>query len=743
MRLALFIFLAFLSINLCAQPPNDDCLDAILIPSTNEWCSELQEFTNVDATADPEITAALQAQIVGSCVNHSFENGIWFIFFAEQPGILITTDCGIPNGFCIRPRPVLFTGSCTASSGLNFIECTPGGSVELSEFTITGLTIGQRYYLYVESEDPGTMQLCLDDFVPVPSPESDCSEAVVLCDKSPFQVEFLNTSGNNTDELVGFEDRCLRSEMSSAWYKWTCKDPGSLTFTLTPNNFIDRERESDDLDFAVFELPGGLDDCIGKEMVRCMASGGCQQEPYDAWKICNGPTGLATGSTDTDEFQGCSGPCSSSLPGQPGNQLDDNFISPLNMVAGRSYAFLVNNFTESGRGFSIEFGGTGTFQGPEPNFEPIPQGDTLACDKLVDYTDLSIPGPDPIVSWSWNFGAGANPPTSNMQNPDPVSYDSFGDKSATLTVETSRGCLVTRIIDVRVGACCEDFDPPILETNIEAALCPGEEEAIISYEVNIGGSEEFTYNVSPVNPPDVFLPNPSISGLGAGDYTVIVQDIKGCRDTNIVTIEEFPPVFVNAGMDIELELGSQDILNATIDPPGSDVTYAWTSTSSNATISECLTPGLDCIGSDSLDCFDPIVTAQGTQTFTVIITDENGCTSSDQVTVTTNVVRPIYAPTAMGDVPGNRNDVFRLGFGRQVKRVSEFHIFDRWGNIIYTDTDIDLDADNEMSRGWDGRFGDQTSRTTFVNPGVYVWYAKVLFIDGELLPYAGDVTIVR
>jgi len=742
MRLALFFCFSFLSFSLWAQPVNDDCLGATFIPTTTEWCSQPMEFTNVGATPDAIITAALQAQVTANCVSQSFQNGIWFVFFPEQPGVLITTDCGLPNGICIRPRAVLFSGSCTASSGLEYVECTPGGSLELSEFTITGLTIGQRYYLYMESEDPGSMQICVDGFIPIPSPESDCAEAVVLCDKSPFKIEFLNTSGANQNELLGFEDECVSAEQSSAWYKWTCKDAGTLSFTLTPNNFINPDIDSDDLDFAVFELPGGLDDCNGKEMVRCMASGACGGASFEVYKICHGPTGLGLMSTDTDEFQGCS-VCAGSLPGQPGNQTDDNFVAALDMVAGRSYTLLVNNFSETGRGFSIEFGGTGTFQGPEPDFVPIPVGDTLACDKLVNYNDLSIPGPDPIIAWSWNFGEGANPQTSNQQNPDPVSYDSFGEKSAILTVETSRGCLVTTIIDVRVGACCEDFDPPILETNIEAALCPGEEEAVISYEVNVGGSEEFTYNVSPVNPPNIFLPNPSISGLGAGEYTVIVQDIKGCRDTNVVNIEEFPPVFVNAGMDIELDLGAQDVLSATVDPPGSPVSYEWVSDSNPAT-SECLNPGLDCVGSDTLDCFDPVVTAQGTQTFTVIITDENGCTSSDQVVVTTNVIRPIYAPTIIGDAPGNRNDIFRLGFGSQVKLVREFHIFDRWGNIIFTADDIELDSNNEMSVGWDGRFGDQSSsRTNFVNPGVYVWYAKILFIDGVILPYAGDVTVIR
>lgn len=743
MRSLFIICLTLVAHSLWAQPSNDDCLDAILIPTTTEYCSEPMEFTNVLSTTDIINPASAGQMGVDDCVLGNLDNGIWFIFFPEQPGIIVTINCGTPNGNCLSPGAILFEGSCTSAAGLEYVSCTPGNSLEVAEYTVTGLTVGQRYYLFVKSDDPGTMQLCVDDFVPVPSPESDCPDAVVLCDKTAFQIDFLNTNGDDATELNEFTDRCLDSEFNSSWYKWTCKDAGTLTFTLDPNGI--RNGEPDDLDFALFELPNGLDDCANKDMIRCMASGGCSNNFQD-YIQCTGPTGLSDASTDTEEDAGCFGSACSGPTTGAGDppQPDDNFVSAVNMVAGRSYALVVMNFSSTGQGFSIEFGGTGTFLGPEPDFNPVPVGDTLACDKAVIYTDLSEPNTDPIVSWSWNFGEGAEPLTSTSQGPIEVTYDSFGEKFATLTVESSRGCLVTKIISVRVGACCDDFEPPVLDAFAPTQICPGETDGEIQYGVFSGGTPEFTYNVSPVDPPGVFIPNLSTDGLGAGVYTVIVQDQKGCLDTAEVTLSETDPVFVDAGLDIELELGAQDVLTAVVDPPGADVTYAWSSTSTNATVSECLTPGLDCAGSDTLDCFDPVVTAQGTQTFTVIITDENGCTAFDDVIVTTNVVRPIYMPNVMGEgFPGDRNDVFRLGFGNQVKLVKEFHIFDRWGNIIYTATDVELDGNNEMAQGWDGRFGKDTNLTKFVNPGVYVWFAKVLFIDGELLPYAGDVTIVR
>ena len=40
-----------------------------------------------------------------------------------------------------------------------------------------------------EIASTGTFQICLNGFIPPPSPESDCGNAVVLCDKSPFVVD--------------------------------------------------------------------------------------------------------------------------------------------------------------------------------------------------------------------------------------------------------------------------------------------------------------------------------------------------------------------------------------------------------------------------------------------------------------------------------------------------------------------------------------------------------------------------
>jgi hypothetical protein len=54
---------------------------------------------------------------------------------------------------------------------------------------------------------------------------------------------------------------------------------------------------------------------------------------------------------------------------------------------------------------------------------------------------------------------------------------------------------------------------------------------------------------------------------------------------------------------------------------------------------------------------------------------------------------------------------------------------------MYTITDF---QPNDPTLGWNGTFrGDD------MNPGVFVWYMEVEFIDGVVELYKGDVTLLR
>jgi gliding motility-associated-like protein len=91
-------------------------------------------------------------------------------------------------------------------------------------------------------------------------------------------------------------------------------------------------------------------------------------------------------------------------------------------------------------------------------------------------------------------------------------------------------------------------------------------------------------------------------------------------------------------------------------------------------------------------------------------------------------------------IPGNvkgLNDHFNLNIGRGVEIVNYMRIFDRWGNLMYQRESF-IPNNNDFAEGWDGKYKGQ-----IVQNGVYVYLIEVKFLDGRVLLYRGDVSVLR
>lgn len=686
-----------LPFNVYSQVINDDCRFAINIPSTDGYCSQDGAYTNVGAKPDPVFN--------NTCVSLLWENGVWFSFTPRKQGTLIRVF-GLGNGGTIKNPKIVIFEECG-----KYLQCTPG-SISTAELLMTGLTPGHTYFIMVESSrgGEGTFKLCLDEFNPVPTPESDCRTGVVLCDKSPFKVESLTGSGKDINEIE--KESCIGQEFQSAWYKWTCDKSGTLTFTLTPNNYVDRNKITDDLDFAVYELPNGIDNCAGKVVVRCMASGANGinggTNPLSDWIDCNGPTGLRIGEKDIVEYAGCA-------------RGDNNFIKELDMVSGKSYALIVNNFTREGRGFSIEFGGSGTFLGPNPDFE-INANKAFECDKSVVFTNHSTSETDPIVKYTWNFGNRAVPANGTGTGPFDVLYQSFGEKIAALTVESSRGCTVTRTVDIFVDPCCKDTSTLALDGILTDLRCYNIPEGSI-FAQGVRGAPDYTYKIDKAP----YQPNPLFGNLAAGNYTIYVQDIKGCSDSIRVSINQPEQIVVNAGPDLKLFLGSDTIVHITYSPvkPGDKVIWE---------------PPLEQIDQFTFKA-DPAVTT----TYKVTVIDSSGCEATSTVTIRVEKNLNIYAPNIFTPGKGTGNDFFNVWASKGIKNIDLLEIYDRWGNLVYKGVDgIDFHRNDHVS-GWNGRVSSAGSKANNGRPvvsGVYTWRVLARWLDDSTTNHAGDVTVI-
>ena len=479
-----------------AQPSNDDCANPILISDVTAFCSASGAFSNNGASP-----SAYSAPL---CFGPSVFSDVWFSFVAEATDVNITVrGATTPSsgGTLNDPQIVLYGGNCGGT--LDQLECqSSAGNSNVVEAYQGGLFVGSTYYIRIQGANgqTGTFQICINNYNPPVDPQSDCPEAAILCDKSPFVVQNVSGAGSDISELNGaecfFNGQGTNFETNSTWFVWTCATPGMLTFALTPNN------GPDDLDFVLYRLPNGIGNCQNKLIERCMASG---QSSNINSAACLGATGLRDGETDISEDAGCS---------DPG---DNAWLAPLNMEAGVTYALCVNNFSTYGNGFSVEFGGTGTFLGPEAKFQTIPNAVCIGVPvQIVDQSSFSLGA---ITDYQWSFGANSEPPTASGKGPHEVVFNTAGIRSVVLTLTTELGCKVTDIQTLTV------YPDVTVDTIIAVPDCNGGTNGAVEISNITSGTPPylFSWNSGP------FTSDNSLTGLGEGTYNLLIRDANNCE----------------------------------------------------------------------------------------------------------------------------------------------------------------------------------------------------------------------
>ncbi|MFK8058034.1 MAG: T9SS type B sorting domain-containing protein [Saprospiraceae bacterium] len=690
MRIVLFFILLGFGLNAQAQSPYDECINAFPLGAVEQYCSSPGEFTSVGATTSPQVTPF--------CHPDTMQQDVWFSFIATATDVSIQVIGSLPRdggGTITNPQFALYDGSC--SNGTELACASDAFDVNVVETFADELIPGNLYFIRVGARDEveGSFQLCVEMFNYVPEPQSDCIDGVLLCDKSPFTVTNLIGAGDNTNEID--LSSCIQEEFSSVWYRWTCEQSGSLGFVLTPNNPVD------DLDFAVFELPGGIEDCAGKESLRCMASGENISSPLADWERCSGQTGLLDSDADIEEQPGCA----------PG---DNNFANSIQMVAGRSYALIVNNFTNTGNGFSITWTGTGTFVGPKASFTVDPESGSQCDIDNLEFVSTSTLTPGATGTYDWFFGNFASPNQTSGQGPHEIMYEGFGEKTITLRLTSSDGCVVTESRKIFIESCCEQSEP--LEAGIPLTidpLCPG--TATGSFDIPVvSGVPQYFFSVDG----GPYLPDSESLNLLAGEYTVYLQNIKGCEDTVTLELIDPPVIEIEIGEDRTVDLGESFRVRSTINLSGI-FDYEWTGVDSIV----CLDP----------DCTEVEVFAYNSGELTLQTTDESGCFVTDLLRIDVRKIRPLYAPTAFSPNGDANNDLWTLFGPNVLERINYIRIFDRWGNFVWEGNDL---TPNDVSQGWDG-----TMKGRPMDPAVFAWVAEVLYIDGEALVVSGDINLIK
>ncbi len=211
------------------------------------------------------------------------------------------------------------------------------------------------------------------------------------------------------------------------------------------------------------------------------------------------------------------------------------------------------------------------------------------CGSNSGTATSTVTGGTPIYKYLWTPGGNTNAFATGL---------SAG--SYTLTVVDGNGCVATTVANVYNSA-------PTLKTSTFVS-CFGGNNGTATVSIG-GGNPPYTYLWTPIG-----QTNATATGLSAGTYTVDIKDAGGCNIIDSVTITQPPLLVVSIGslVNVTCNGGATGTITANVTGGTPSYFYTWSPGGQTSATVAGLTAG----------------------TYTVLVTDGNGCIGKDSVTIT-------------------------------------------------------------------------------------------------------------
>ena len=308
--------------------------------------------------------------------------------------------------------------------------------------------------------------------------------------------------------------------------------------------------------------------------------------------------------------------------------------------------------------------------------------------------EAMVTGGNGPFSYEWNVSGVAGPILEEVL---PGEY--------TVTVTDANGCTISASTSV------EEYLAPDLDFLITPVICFGDENGSIEI---LNSTSGYSFSLDGTT----FSTSTLFEQLAAGNYNLIAQDPNGCLFEYDLYVGTPPELLLILPDTLQIVLGESIEINGQSNTLNI-LNYQW----------EPLTD-LSC-----LDCLDPVASPVQATLYTLSITDENGCIAIDETLIEVIPNYEVYIPNAFSPDEDGINDGFTLYANTNVAAIQELLIFDRWGELIFKNTNF---QPNDPTAGWDGRF-----RGERMNAGIFVYMAKVAFIDNHVELFKGDVLLLR
>ena len=311
---------------------------------------------------------------------------------------------------------------------------------------------------------------------------------------------------------------------------------------------------------------------------------------------------------------------------------------------------------------------------------------------------MSVNGGQPPYSYDWSTGAD----TGTLSSLPAGDYE--------VTITDAFGCEIIELYTIT--------EPDALSADVisEMVSCFGDRDGVIQV-TGVGGTPPYRYRMNNGN----WQTNSSYIGLAAGAYNLWIEDANGCQQSlGITEITEPAEIELSLGGNRDVKFGDTIRVFPTIVSDRPIVDYLWSPYDS--TWMSCET------------CSDLLVFTDVQRDLFLEVMDEFGCRARAWIQIRVSKDFPLAVPTGFTPNGDGVNDLL-LVHGLPGVEVLQFRVWDRWGELVYTDSGFPV---NEPTRGWDGSFREQA-----MNGGVYIWQVEALMPDGSTQILNGQTTLIR
>jgi gliding motility-associated-like protein len=317
----------------------------------------------------------------------------------------------------------------------------------------------------------------------------------------------------------------------------------------------------------------------------------------------------------------------------------------------------------------------------------------------VNFTDSSYVEFGTINKWNWNIAGNSY----SDQNPPPITL--MGNNQISLNVGTLEGC-----VSQTVEGIVTSYPSPVVDFQV-ADICISQPAVLkginMKPSVNIG---KWKWDMG--NHVTQFSNGPQLnySYAKGGEYTVqlTAYSENGCAAPAVTMPLKVYETDAYAGNDTIFAIGQPVQLHGS----GGEF-YKWAPATG--------------LTADNIP--NPVVTLDHDAEFVLTASTIIGCATTDTVRFKVFKGPELYVPSAFSPNNDGKNDQFKF-IAVGMKSVDLFQVYNRYGQLIYSST--------EILKGWDGKMNG------LVQPsGTYVWMIKGTDLAGAVHLKKGTVTLVR